>query len=705
MALPPLHSLARLLCVCAAVLGSWLAAPGHVAGAEADTPIPPLEIRETEQVFVCCIFGENRSGPGAFADGLKRISAVQQGEVWCYTNAAQHKAYLIHLVHDAKGMVQALYTDKAHVIIDGHSNFGLGAMFANEDETRTQTVTQFRYIDDERLLSYGSPWTSVNVPKFLSVQSYPEWWPVFKDGASAIMPYDFNDPRGPPPYNYYLTYQLPGDPVHYKFEYATNGGLERFPGCGRPAWYAPDGSEPDAHNPDHRKYFITNTNAGFEAVGKWLIHACTNGCCGTNYLWTSAGDGHKQVRWRFSLANPGTYSIMAGWPASTQNVSSACFSIVHAQGTTIVRANQQTNGGQWNLLGTFQFDAGEYSVSLTDKPAEGTGKVIADGIRILCATNTCPVDVSMDNGPCPKPHYLRKTIVFRRQLDVDPAKLRYARLFYDGCLSAVYYPSAFHHGVMFYTVNDSYLSAFETYLREYMHGASDPQIWAALQNLQTLYDYFDFSRPPQEQDIGRTAVPVAPPTAYASRGGFTTQWGRYPASRVFDLLRRPEFVQNEPMSRRIVLAAFSHRREPAIEYALEQLTRPLIDRNEELRVSRIRGVLAARRILEAFPEQAVPRLLADYEKATVATKGNLLRASGKLTLREPVKALLLRTLADSTVCDDATWQVGGDPLRLCDVAYNQLVLQCGISGVVRTLCPSHTITARDYQIQILKAKL
>jgi hypothetical protein len=602
-------------------------------------------------------------------------------------------------------MLQALYTEKAHIIIDGHSNFGLGAVFADAAELQHQTVTNLLYVDDDRILSYGSPWAAVNVPKFLSGQTYPNWWPVFKDGTSAIMPYDFDDPRGPPPYNCYLTYQLPGDPVHYKIESVPSGALERFPGCGRPAWYAPDGSAPDPRNPDQRKYFITNTNRAFETVGKWLVRTCTNGCCGTNYLSTPAGTGLKEARWHFSVPSPGTYAVLARWPASTQNVSRATYSITHALGTTVVQANQQTNGGGWNELGSFAFGSGEYSVALTDKAGEGAGNVVANAVRILGPTNTGGFDLTIDNTLCPKTHYLRKTIVFRKQLSVDPAKLRYARMFYDGCISGLYFLEGFHHGVMFYTVGDSYFSEFETYLRAYMGGASDADLWAALQDLQTVYDYYDFSRPPTGQHGGQ----AGPPASLAGLGPlpepFASRWAGLPPNRAFELLQRSEFIQNERLSRGAVLAAFRARQSGAITLALRHLALPLIERIAEQRTSKIRGLIAARRILEAFPEEAIAPFLEAYEKGDLATKGNIIRASDKLSGGEVVRKLLLRALGDRGLCDGKDWQSFGTPLRLCDVAYNQIVLRYEINGVLRTISPAYSIDARDYQIRLLKAKL
>jgi hypothetical protein len=672
-------------------------------GFEAQSAAPGVS--ETEHIFICCIYGQDRRGAIAFTDALRRIGASGDHTAWYYTNAPQRKAYVFHLVNDAAGMVQALYTERAHIIVDGHSNFGLGAVFADTAELRRQTITELRYMDDDRLLSYASPWTAVNIPVFLSDESYPNWWPVFKDGTSAIMPYDFNDPRGAPPYNHYLAYQLPGDPVHYKIESAPNGALQRFPGCDRPAWHAADGSAPDPEDPSHRKYFITNTNTAFEAIGKWRVCLSSQGCCGANYLSAPAGTGLRQARWRFSVPSPGTYAVFARWPASRQNVVSATYSVTHASGTTTVQENQQTNGGAWNQLGAFAFASGEYSVALADKSGEGAGNVVADAVRILGPTNTGGFDLTIDNTLCPKTHYAKKTIVFRRQLGVDPAKFRYARIFFDGCLSGVHYLETFQRGIAFYTTGDAYLSGFEIYLRTYLQGGSDAQIWAALQDLQSVYDYYDFSRLPTEQNDPQAEGPRGVADFGPDKESPVRAWAHVPPGRVFEALKRPDLIYNEPLSRATVLAAFGDRQAAAITLALRQMPLPLVERIENRRTSKIRGLIAARRILEAFPEQSVAPLLEAYARGDPATKGNIVRASGRFSDGDAIRKLLLGALGDPSFCEGEDSVSGGTPLRLCDVAYNQIVLCYRIKGVLRTISPAYSIEAREYHIGALKAKL
>jgi hyaluronate lyase len=53
---------------------------------------------------------------------------------------------------------------------------------------------------------------------------------------------------------------------------------------------------------------------------------------------------------------------------------------VHAGGTFATTKNQQSGGGQWQLLGTFQFNAGTSgSVQVSDV----NGQASADAVRLV----------------------------------------------------------------------------------------------------------------------------------------------------------------------------------------------------------------------------------------------------------------------------------------------------------------------------------
>ena len=55
----------------------------------------------------------------------------------------------------------------------------------------------------------------------------------------------------------------------------------------------------------------------------------------------------------------------------------------------------------------------------------------------------------------PPPHYGYKTIVFRKDLEVQKESLRYSRLFYDSCNSGNYFLDTFNRGIAFFTLDDS----------------------------------------------------------------------------------------------------------------------------------------------------------------------------------------------------------------------------------------------------------
>lgn len=660
---------------------------------------------ETEHLYICMLYGPDRSGVRGLTRLLQKLGARGKGASWTYTNPLLKKTIVIHLVGDFPAMKQALYTEDAHVIINGHSNYGMGAVFATPAELGTQKITAIRCIDDDRMWTWSSPWIAVNVPRIREHQSYPNWWPTFKDGTSGIMPLDFDDPRGAPPYNYYLTYQLPGDPTHYKIETVQNSALERFPGCDVPPWYSPDGSTPNPSGPDHAQYFLRNTNRAFESVGIWETADSARGYHNTNFLYAPAGKGLNQVGWFFSIPVAGEYSVAACWPTWTRNTSGAFYTVTHAAGTTTVKQNQRLNGGRWNPLGVFAFDPGEYAVVLTDNSTASQTFVIADAIRITSATDPALFDQVVDNGPCPTPHFGKKTIIFRKQLEIDPAQLRYKRLFYEGCNSGPYYLGTFQRGLTFYTVNDSDGIGYATYLKAYLGGKTDEEIWAAIQKVQAVYDYYDFTKPPAEQGSTQAAPALVQLTPGGSEAIDAEVLSRSPAGQVFAELKDDEFISDEELAQNAVVGAFGHRKAEGIALALKQVTSSVTETSPARAESRARDFVVARRILAAFPDQSVPCVLELYARGNAATKGNVVRAVGRVAGDDRVPRFLHAALTDKSVCEDLSPEEMGQPLRVCDLAYNQLVLCLAVKGVLRTISPAHSVAVRDHHIAVLKARL
>jgi PKD repeat protein len=343
---------------------------------------------DVEHIFVCTGYATstNRTKSNTIAM-LKDIGAQLQDGLWIYER--QGKTFIIHIVEDLAGMRDALRTRDAHVLFHGHSNYGLGAVFATQLEIKNQTINDIFYVDDDRIFNLSSPWIGVSIRGMRESQAYPNWWPTFKDDTSAIAPYQFDDPYGDPPYNYYITYQIPGDSTHYKIETAGNGALERFAGCGRPAWYDAAGYAPDPNSPADWQYYITSQNSwysgsewspSFELVGDWTRGTTAPGYFREDYYYTGAGTGTKQAIWTVRIPVAGSYKVSAWWPSAGVNALNAPYRINHAGGSTTVQVDQRVNGGGWNELGTFNFNAGEYTISLSNNVA--SGQVVADAVRV-----------------------------------------------------------------------------------------------------------------------------------------------------------------------------------------------------------------------------------------------------------------------------------------------------------------------------------
>ena len=93
------------------------------------------------------------------------------------------------------------------------------------------------------------------------------------------------------------------------------------------------------------------------------------------------GAAPNTATWTMNVPSAGTYNVYARWTAYPNRASDAKFTINAASGSSTVTVNQQDGaGGQWNLLGTYSFNVGAATVSLTD---QANGYVIADAVMLL----------------------------------------------------------------------------------------------------------------------------------------------------------------------------------------------------------------------------------------------------------------------------------------------------------------------------------
>jgi len=149
-------------------------------------------------------------------------------------------------------------------------------------------------------------------------------------------------------------------------EYVFADAIKFEPGAHSPVTVWPIGDNPDA-----------------EYIGQWhLIGASEPNQYGSDFYYHSSGTGANTATWYFDVPVAGNYNVYAWWDEGLNRATDAPYTVEYEGGTgreyDTVDVNQKLNGGQWNLLGTYYFDAGVYSVVLSDDANE---YVMADAVK------------------------------------------------------------------------------------------------------------------------------------------------------------------------------------------------------------------------------------------------------------------------------------------------------------------------------------
>ncbi len=138
--------------------------------------------------------------------------------------------------------------------------------------------------------------------------------------------------------------------------------------------YQPDTNPPP---PASESIIIDNGQAGTSYTGKWAVSAGT-GSYGRDALWSRDGTTYT---WTFVPSFSGSYDISLWWTQYASRANKIPVKIQYASGTSTVYINQQLNGGRWNSLGSFVFQAGKsYNVTITSQ--QDPTSTCADAARI-----------------------------------------------------------------------------------------------------------------------------------------------------------------------------------------------------------------------------------------------------------------------------------------------------------------------------------
>lgn len=178
-----------------------------------------------------------------------------------------------------------------------------------------------------------------------------------------------------------------------------------------------------------------------------------------------------------------------------------------------------------------------------------------------------------------------------------------------------------------------------------------------------------------------------------------------PAIDAIERLKKEVFLVQEDYLNKAVYEAFVSRSSEAVDAAISLLRLPRILEVDNRKIDRTPEMFVAKKILQIFPDESMRRIYDYYKASNVTARGNLIEALGQMS---PLQAreMLISALDDQSFIEEEDFEGGeGDAMRICDAAYNQLVVRYMISDVLRTLGRVHTLEQRDYHISLLKQKL
>lgn len=125
---------------------------------------------------------------------------------------------------------------------------------------------------------------------------------------------------------------------------------------------------------------VDNTSASFSCSANWATGTSSTDKYGSDYRYRSTAAVSDPATWQPTLSTR-TYAVYAWWPQGSNRSPAAPYIVHYNGGTATVTQNQQTNGGKWNLLGTWSFTNGN-NVQLSCWAASGY-VVIADAIKFV----------------------------------------------------------------------------------------------------------------------------------------------------------------------------------------------------------------------------------------------------------------------------------------------------------------------------------
>ena len=150
---------------------------------------------------------------------------------------------------------------------------------------------------------------------------------------------------------------------------------------------------------------------------------------------------------------------------------------------------------------------------------------------------------------------------------------------------------------------------------------------------------------------------------------------------VFQNLKREDFFYEDEFLKRGIGRAFKNRKKEGVRFAIGYIQTGKKTRD----VEKAKNFHVAKKILQTFPDESQEYLEKLYNSGDPGIRRNVVIVVAGMPSSDFTRSILTEALEDKSVCEEQLPESVGDPLRVCDVAYNQIVLHFGIQNVLRTI--------------------
>jgi len=171
------------------------------------------------------------------------------------------------------------------------------------------------------------------------------------------------------------------------------------------------------------------------------------------------------------------------------------------------------------------------------------------------------------------------------------------------------------------------------------------------------------------------------------------------AENVFQNLKKEDFFYDDEFLKRGIDRAFKNRKNEAVRFAISHLKTGKKTRD----IEEAKKFHVAKKILQMFPDESQGYLAELYSDGNPGMRRNVVHAVAGMPASDFARYILMNALEDKAVCEEKSSDTVGEPLRVCDVAYNLIVLHYQVENVLRTIGTVHRIEVRDFHIKRLKA--